>query len=148
MGDREISLVFSYIVTKGEIKDKMLWFQLTISFRLLQLIAQSIFVRFWKTKVSKFKLRSCLTNGTQFSELSVLTTKIYDFKHFLWDNRYEYDANSEWHPKNTNSSCSIKTVVYRDEVVLHQSKQHMFQNKKILRVYEDKTIDRTSYLYR
>ena len=42
----EISLVFSYIVIKGEIKDKKLWFQSTTSYRLLQLIAQSIFVRF------------------------------------------------------------------------------------------------------
>ena len=42
----EISLVFSHTVIKGEIKDKKLWFQLTISSRLLQLIAQSIFVRF------------------------------------------------------------------------------------------------------
>ena len=41
----EISLVFSYIVIKEEIKDKKLWFQLTTSFRLLQLTAQSIFVR-------------------------------------------------------------------------------------------------------
>ena len=40
----EISLVFSYFVIKGEIKDKKLWFQSTTSFRLLQLIAQSIFV--------------------------------------------------------------------------------------------------------
>ena len=40
----EISLVFSYIVIKGDIKDKKLWFQSTTSFRLLQLIAQSIFV--------------------------------------------------------------------------------------------------------
>ena len=42
----EISLVFSYTVIKGKIKDKKLWFQSTTSFRLLQLIAQSIFVRF------------------------------------------------------------------------------------------------------
>ena len=42
----EISLVFSYIVIKGDIKDKKLWFQSITSFRLLQLIAQSIFVRF------------------------------------------------------------------------------------------------------
>ena len=42
----EISLVFSYIVIKGETKGKKLWFQSTTSFRLLQLIAQSIFVRF------------------------------------------------------------------------------------------------------
>ena len=40
------SLLFSYIVIKGEIKEKRLWFQWTTSFRLLQLIAQSIFVRF------------------------------------------------------------------------------------------------------
>ena len=32
-------LVFSYIVIKGGIKDKKLWFQSTTSFRLLQLIA-------------------------------------------------------------------------------------------------------------
>ena len=32
-----------YIVIKGEIKDKKLWFQSITSFRLLQLIAQSIF---------------------------------------------------------------------------------------------------------
>ena len=42
----EISLAFSYIVIKGEIKDKKLWFQFITSFCLLQLIAQSIFVRF------------------------------------------------------------------------------------------------------
>ena len=42
----EISLVFSYIVIKGDIKDKKLWFQSTTSFVLLQLITQSIFVRF------------------------------------------------------------------------------------------------------
>ena len=42
----EISLVFSYIVIKGEIKDKKLWFRSTTSFHLLQLIAQSIFIRF------------------------------------------------------------------------------------------------------
>ena len=30
--------------------------------------------------LSKFKLRFCLTNGTKFSDLSVLRTKIYDFK--------------------------------------------------------------------
>ena len=38
-----------------------------------------------KNLVSKFKLRSCLTNDTQFSHLTVLRTKIYDFKlvHFL-----------------------------------------------------------------
>ena len=42
----EIPLVFSYIVIKGEIKDKKLWFRLITSFHLLQLIAQSIFVRF------------------------------------------------------------------------------------------------------
>ena len=42
----EISLVFSYIVIKGEIKDQKLWFQSTTLFCLLQLIAQSIFVRF------------------------------------------------------------------------------------------------------
>ena len=41
---REISLVSSCIVIKGEIKDKKLWFQSTTSFRLLQLITQSIFV--------------------------------------------------------------------------------------------------------
>ena len=40
----EISLVFSYTVINREIKDKKLWFQSTTSFRLLQLIAQSIFV--------------------------------------------------------------------------------------------------------
>ena len=34
------------IVIKGEIKDKKLWFQSITSFRLLQLIAQSSFVRF------------------------------------------------------------------------------------------------------
>ena len=28
----------------------------------------------------KFKLRSCLTNDTKFSDLSALRTKIYDFK--------------------------------------------------------------------
>ena len=37
----EISLVFSYIVIKGDTEDKK---QSTTSFRLLQLIAQSIFV--------------------------------------------------------------------------------------------------------
>ena len=42
----EISLVFGYIDIKGEIKDTKLWFQSTTSFRLLQLIAQSSFVRF------------------------------------------------------------------------------------------------------
>ena len=42
----EISLVVSYIVTKGDIKDKKVWFQSTTSFRHLQLVAQSIFVRF------------------------------------------------------------------------------------------------------
>ena len=46
----EISLGFSYIVMKGEINAKKHWFQLTTSFRLLQLIAQSIFVRFWKPR--------------------------------------------------------------------------------------------------
>ena len=66
----------SYIVIKSEIKDKKLWFQSTTPFRLLQLIAQSIL----KNYVSKFKLRSCLTNDTKFSDLSVLRTKIYDFK--------------------------------------------------------------------
>ena len=35
-----------YIVIKGDTKDKKLWFQSITSFRLLQLIAQSIFVRF------------------------------------------------------------------------------------------------------
>ena len=40
----EISLAFNYIVIKGEIKDKRLRFQLITSFRLLKLIAQSIFV--------------------------------------------------------------------------------------------------------
>ena len=35
-----------YIVIKGEIKNKKLWFQSTTSFCFLQLIAQSIFVRF------------------------------------------------------------------------------------------------------
>ena len=35
----EISFVFSFIVIKGEIKDKKLWFQSTTSFRLLQRIA-------------------------------------------------------------------------------------------------------------
>ena len=34
-----------------------------------------------KNYVSKFKLRSCLTNGTQFGVMSVLKTKIYGFKH-------------------------------------------------------------------
>ena len=33
-----------YIIIKGDIKDKKLWFQSITSFRLLQLIAQSIFV--------------------------------------------------------------------------------------------------------
>ena len=42
----EISLVFSFIIIKGEIIDKKFWFESTISFRLLQLIAQSIFLRF------------------------------------------------------------------------------------------------------
>ena len=41
-----VSLVFGSIVIKKEIKDKKLWFQSITSFRLLQLIAQSIFVRF------------------------------------------------------------------------------------------------------
>ena len=53
----DISLVFSYIVIRGEIKDKKLWFQLTTSFRLLQLIAQSIFYPILKNLVSKFKLK-------------------------------------------------------------------------------------------
>ena len=44
-----ISVVFSYIVIKRDIKDKKLWFQSITSFRLLQLIAQLIFVRFQKT---------------------------------------------------------------------------------------------------
>ena len=47
---REISLVFSFIIFKGEIKDKKLWSQSTTSFRLLQLIARSIFVRFRTTR--------------------------------------------------------------------------------------------------
>ena len=34
-----------YSIIKGEIKDKKLWFWSIISFHLLQLIAQSIFVR-------------------------------------------------------------------------------------------------------
>ena len=42
----EISLVFSHNVIKEDIKDTKLWFQSTTSLRLLQLIAQSIFVRF------------------------------------------------------------------------------------------------------
>ena len=42
----EISLVFSHIVIKGDIKDKKVWFQSTTIFHLLQLIAQSTFVRF------------------------------------------------------------------------------------------------------
>ena len=42
----KISLVFSYIVIKGEIKDKRLWFQSATSFRLLKLIAQLLFVQF------------------------------------------------------------------------------------------------------
>ena len=46
----EISLVFSYIVIKEDIKDKKLWFQSTTSFRLLQLIGQSIFVQFLTTR--------------------------------------------------------------------------------------------------
>ena len=39
-----------------------------------------------KDKVSKFKLRSCLINDTKVSDLSVLRTKICDFKfvYFLW----------------------------------------------------------------
>ena len=39
-----------------------------------------VFCPILKTYVSKFRLRSCLTNATQFSDLSVLTTKVYDFK--------------------------------------------------------------------
>ena len=35
-----------YIVIKGKIKDKKLWFESITSFRLLELIAQPIFVRF------------------------------------------------------------------------------------------------------
>ena len=38
-------LVFSYIVIKEDSKDKKFWFQSTTSSRLLQLVAQSIFVR-------------------------------------------------------------------------------------------------------
>ena len=45
-----------------------------------------------------------------------------------------------------------KTVDYRTEVFLHQSKQYMFQNQnnnKKYCFYEDNTItDRTSYSYR
>ena len=42
----EIFSVFKYIVSKGDIKDKKLWFQSTTSFCLLQLIAQSLSLRF------------------------------------------------------------------------------------------------------
>ena len=57
----EISLDLSYIVITHSKEKLKIKFQ-SISLSLLQVIAQSIFVRFSENKDSKFKLSSCLTN--------------------------------------------------------------------------------------
>ena len=54
----------------------LLWFRLVPLFRLQIVITRSIFVRFWQTRYQNL-LRACLTNDTNFTDWSVLRTKIF-----------------------------------------------------------------------